>query len=55
MVGDGITDSTDLNLSKFQEMVKGKKAWYAAVHGVAKSWTQLSSCTTTTTRKCVSP
>ena len=42
MVGDGITDSTDLNLSKFQEMVKGKKAWYAAVHGVAKSQTWLS-------------
>ena len=39
---DGITDSIDMNLSKFQEMVKDREAWRAAVHRVAKSWTRLS-------------
>ena len=39
---DGITDSMDLNLSKFQDIVKDKGDSCAAVHGVAKSWTQLS-------------
>ena len=39
---DGITDSLDMNLSKLQEMVKDRVAWLAAVHGVTKSWTQLS-------------
>ena len=36
---DGITDSVDTGLSKLWEMVKDRKAWHAAVHGIAKSWT----------------
>ena len=38
---DGITDSVGMSLSQLQEMVKGRKAWHAVVHGVAKSWTRL--------------
>ena len=38
---DGITDLMDMSLSKLQEMVKDRKAWHAAVHGVTKSRTQL--------------
>ena len=38
----GITDSMDMGLSGLQELVKDRKAWRAAAHGVAKSWTQLS-------------
>ena len=39
---DSITDSMDMNLSKLQEIVKGRGAWCAAVHGVAKNWTELN-------------
>ena len=40
---DGITDSMDMSLSKLWKIVKDREAWHTAVHGISKSWTQLSN------------
>ena len=45
---DGITESTDLSLSKLWLIVKDREAWYIAVRGFTKSWTRFSNLTTTT-------
>ena len=42
-MADGITDLMDMSLSELQEMVMDREAWYAAIHGVTKSWTRLSN------------
>ena len=46
---DGITDSMGMSLCNLQEMVKNREAWHAAVHGVAKSRTQLTEQSSTAT------
>ena len=48
---DDITDTMDMSLNKPQEIVKDWEAWRATVHGVAKSRTRLSNCTTTIKKK----
>ena len=51
---NSLTHSMDMSLKKFQEIVKDKKAWHTAVHGVAKNWTQLSNWTRTNERSLIS-
>ena len=47
---DGITNSKDMNLGKLREIIEDGEAWHAVVHGVIKSWTQVSDQTIATTK-----
>ena len=42
---DGIPDLMDMSLNELQELMIDREAWHPAIHGVAKSWTQLTDCT----------
>ena len=51
---DGITDSIDMGLDGFQELVMDRESWHAVVHGITKSWTRLSNWTELNWRNCLS-
>ena len=50
---DGFTDLMDLSLSELQELVMDREAWHAAIHGITKSWTELSDRTELNLLTCI--